>query len=83
MHSPWREAALGNACPVPPSVSCRAGRVLAPMQPTTHCRRGAVGAVGTLSHAPGWVLSPERGKSPGLRPLHLQPGPRWEAAHTQ
>lgn len=43
---------------------------------------GAVGATGTLSHAPGCVLSPERGKTPGLRPLHLQPGPRWEAART-
>lgn len=43
---------------------------------------GAVGAVGTLSRAPGWILSPERGKSPGLRPLHLQLGPCWEAACT-
>lgn len=41
-----------------------------------------VGPVGSLCPAPGWDLSLEGGESRGLCPLHLQPGPRWEAACT-
>lgn len=79
----WREAGLGDACPVPPSILPQSWEGAG----THACRHplptGAVGAMGTLSHTPGWVLPLERGKTPGLRPLHLQPGPHWEAAHTQ
>lgn len=82
MHALWREAGLGDAWPVPPSVPRRAGRVLAPMRPTIRCRWGLWVPWAPCPPAPGWVLSPERGKSPGLRPLYLQPGPRWEAACT-
>lgn len=54
-------------------------RVLTPIHPSTHSQQ-ELWAPHPMSHN---GFCPWRaGKSLGLRPLHLQPGPRWEAACT-
>lgn len=66
MRTPWRQV-WGSMCTY-------TSHHLLPM--------AAMGAVDTLSLALGWLLSPERGKTSELHPLHLQLGPCWEAACT-
>lgn len=66
------QGGLGDACLVSLSIPAELGGagILLPLP------------VGTLSPAPGWDLSLGRDESRGLCPLHLQQGPRWEAACT-
>lgn len=72
------QGGLGDACLVSLSIPAELGGCWHPGIPLSW----PVGPVGALCPAPGWDLSLESAESRGLCPLHLQPGPRWEAACT-
>lgn len=75
-HGIW--GGFGDECLVSLSIPAELGGCWHPGIPLFM----PVGPVGAPSPAPGWDLSLGSGESRGLCPLHLQPGPRWEAACT-